>query len=362
MATREATWDYRDRFTDDFARTYFRAFGDCVVSSIGVGTYLGDPTDEADDRYEEALVQALESGINVLDTAINYRCQRSERVVGRAIEAADVDREAVVVATKGGFVPFDGERPANPGRYIRDEYVESGLVDADDLVRGQHCIAPAYIDDQLDRSLSNLRLDTVDLYYVHNPETQLETNDRESVYDTLEATFTRLEERAAAGDLRHYGVATWDSLRVPKDSGQYLALPEIVERARAAAEAAGNAATHLRALQLPFNIFMADAFTVESHETPEGAKSALWFANDAGLDVFTSASIMQGRLASEMPDDVAARLDGETTAQRAINFARSAPGVTSSLVGMGSPEHVAENVAAGTYEPLGAQAFDAVFE
>jgi len=362
MATREATWDYRDRFTDDFARTYFRAFGDCVVSSIGVGTYLGDPTDEADERYKAALVEALESGSNVLDTAINYRCQRSERVVGRAIEAADVDREAVVVATKGGFVPFDGERPPSPGRYIRDEYVDSGLVDADDLVRGQHCIAPAYIDDQLDRSLSNLGLDTVDLYYVHNPETQLETNDRETVYDTLEATFTRLEERAAAGDLRHYGVATWNALRVRQDSGQYLALPEIVERARAAAEAAGNAATHLRALQLPFNVFMADAFTVESHETPEGAKSALWFANDAGLDVFTSASIMQGRLANEMPDDVAARLDGETTAQRAINFARSAPGVTSSLVGMGSPEHVGENVAAGTYEPLGAQAFDAVFE
>jgi aryl-alcohol dehydrogenase-like predicted oxidoreductase len=362
MATRAATWDYRDRFTDDFARTYFRAFGDCVVSSIGVGTYLGDPTDEADDRYAAALTQALESGINVIDTAINYRCQRSERVVGEAIADADIDRDAVVVATKGGFVPFDGERPTNPGRYIRDEYLDTGLVDADDLVRGQHCITPAFIDDQLDRSLANLDLDTIDLYYVHNPETQLETNARESVYDTLEATFTRLEERAAAGDIRHYGVATWDALRVRADHGQYLALPEIVERARTAADAAGNAATHLRAIQLPFNVFMADAFTVEAHETPEGTKSALWFANDAGLDVFTSASIMQGRLASEMPDDVAAKLDGETTAQRAINFARSAPGVTASLVGMGSPDHVAENVAAGTYEPLGAQAFDAVFE
>jgi aryl-alcohol dehydrogenase-like predicted oxidoreductase len=59
---------------------------------------------------------------------------------------------------------------------------------------------------------------------------------------------------------------------------------------------------------------------------------------------------------------VAERLDGETRAQQAINFARSAPGVTSALVGTGSPAHVAENVAAGTYEPLGAGAFDAVFE
>ena len=362
MATREATWNYRDRHRERFARTYFRAFGDCVVSSVGVGTYLGDPTDAADEDYHEAVVAALESGVNVVDTAINYRCQRSERVVGRAIADADVDREAVLLATKGGFVPFDGTRPDDPGRYVREEYVETGIVDHEDLVRGRHCIAPGFIDDQLDRSLANLGVDTVDLYYVHNPETQLETNARGAVYDRLEDAFTRLEQRAAAGDLRHYGVATWEALRVPAEDDGYLSLPEIVSRARAASDRAGTDSTHLRAVQLPFNVFMADAFTVESHVGADGPQSALWFANDAGLDAFTSASIMQGRLAAEMPGEVEARLDGDTRAQRAINFARSAPGVTSSLVGTGSPEHVAENVAAGTFEPLGADAFDAVFE
>jgi aryl-alcohol dehydrogenase-like predicted oxidoreductase len=362
MATREATWAYRDRFSDDFARTYFRAFSDCVVSSIGVGTYLGEPTDETDEAYQEAVVGALESGINVLDTAINYRCQRSERAVGRALAEADVDREAVLVATKGGFVPFNGQRPADPGRYVREEYVDTGILDADDLVRGQHCLAPDFVDDQLDRSLSNLGLDTIDLYYVHNPETQLEVHSPEAVYDTLEATFTRLEERVAAGDIRHYGVATWDAFRTPTDHAKYLSLPEIIERARAASDTAGTTATHLRAIQLPFNVYMADAFTVESHESAEGTKSALWFASDADLAVFTSASIMQGRLTDEMPGEVEARLDGETRTQRAINFARSGPGVTCSLVGMSSADHVAENVAAGTHEPLGASAFDAVFE
>jgi aryl-alcohol dehydrogenase-like predicted oxidoreductase len=362
MATREATWEYRDRFSETFARTYFRSYADCVVSSIGLGTYLGDQTDGVDESYREATIRALESGVNVVDTAINYRHQRSERVVGEALREADVERESVLVATKGGFVPFDGDRPADPGRHIREEYVETGLIDPSDLAMGQHCLAPAFVDDQLDRSLSNLDLDTVDLYYVHNPETQLAVRSREAVYDLLEEAFTRLEERAAAGDIRHYGVATWDAFRVPEDHEQYLSLPEVIERARTAAERAGTDSTHLRAIQLPFNVFMADAFTVESHVGADGSQSALWFASDAGLDVFTSASIMQGRLAAEMPDRVAAKLDGETRAQRAINFARSAPGVTCSLVGMGSPEHVEENVAAGTYEPLGASAFDAVFE
>jgi len=361
MATREATWSYRDRFTDEFARSYFRKFADCVVSSIGVGTYLGDPTDAADERYHEATVRALESGVNVVDTAINYRCQRSERVLGRALGDADVDREAVLVATKGGFVPFDGERPADPGRYVREEFVESGPVAPDELVRG-NCIAPDYVEDQLDRSLSNLGLDTVDLYYVHNPETQLQARSPEAVYDRLEETFARLERRAAAGDVRHYGVATWQAFRVDPEDDEHLSLPEVVRRARSAADAAGNDATHLRAVQLPFNVHMADAFTVAAHEGADGPQSALRFAAEAGLNVFTSASIMQGDLADGLPGEVAAKLDGDTPAQRAINFARSAPGVTSALVGMGSPEHVGENVAAGTYEPLGADAFDAVFE
>jgi len=362
MATHDGTWAYRDRFHEEFARTYFRPYSRLALSSIGVGTYLGDPTDAADEAYHEAIVEALESGVNVVDTAINYRCQRSERVVGAAIDDSDIDRDAVFVATKGGFLPFDGERPDDPGGYLYEEFVGSGLVDREDLARGQHCIAPAFVDDQLDRSLSNLGVDSVDCYYVHNPETQLGQRSRETVYDQLEATFEVLERRAADGDLGSYGVATWEAFRVSSEADSYLSLPEIVERARAAADTAGNEATNFRAVQLPFNVFMSDAFTVDAHEGIDGAQSALRFAHDAELNVFTSASLMQGRLTEEMPDSVEAELAGETRTQRAINFARSAPGVTSALVGMGSPDHVAENVAAGTFEPMGAGAFDAVFE
>jgi aryl-alcohol dehydrogenase-like predicted oxidoreductase len=362
MVTKEASWAYRDRF-EGFARTYFRRFGEGIVSSIGLGTYLGDATDAADARYHDAIVEAVENGISVVDTASNYRHQRSERVVGEAIRDADVERDALLVSTKGGFVAFDGERPADPGAYVREQYVDSGIVEMDDIVMG-NCIAPAFIDAQLDQSLANLGLDTVDLYYVHNPETQLERFSREAVYDRLEATFTRLEKRAAAGDIDYYGVASWEAFRVPPDHEKYLSLPEIVRRARAAAKAAGTTATHLRAIQLPFNVRMADAFTVAAHDTPEGRRSALWFAHEAGLSVFTSASILQGDLAqaTALPVQVGQLLDGDTAAQRSINFARSAPGVTCALVGMGSPEHVAENVAAGTFEPLGAGAFDSVFE
>ncbi|WP_435179698.1 aldo/keto reductase [Halorussus sp. AFM4] len=362
MATDDGTYEYKQAHGDDFGRTYFRLFDGLAISSIGVGTYLGEPTDAIDDRYREAIAAALEGGINVVDTAVNYRCQRSERAVGRAVEDADVDRDAVFVSTKGGFVPFDGERPDDPGAYVKREFVDAGLVDREDLARGSHCIAPDFIDAMLDRSLENLGVDEIDLYYVHNPETQLHARSREDVYDQLEATFTRLEERAAAGDISKYGVATWNAFRVPEGDDQYLSLSEIISRARKAAKAAENTATHLRAIQLPFNVVMADAFTVKSQQGPEGPQSALWFAHEAGLNVFTSASIAQGDLARELPAEVADRLEGDSTVQRAINFARSAPGVTSSLVGTSDPEHVAENLGAGRFDPMGADAFDRVFE
>jgi aryl-alcohol dehydrogenase-like predicted oxidoreductase len=363
MATKSATWEYRDRFHESFARTYFRRFADCLVSSVGVGTYLGDSTDAVDERYHDAIVESLENGINVVDTAINYRDQRSERVVGAAIRDTDVDREAVMVSTKGGFVPFEGERPNDASAYIESEFLETGILDREDLVMG-NSLSPGFLDWSLDRSLDNLGLETIDLYYIHNPEAQLAQFDRETVYDRLEDAFTALERRAAAGDIRHYGVATWQAFRVRPDDEKYLSLPEVVARARAAADRAGTGGTHFRAIQLPFNVHMADAFSLEAHEGADGPQSALWFANDAGIDVFTSASILQGDLAVEggIPEGVDAKLSGETPAQRAINFARSAPGVTSALVGTGSPKHAAENAAAGTFEPMGADAFDSVFE
>ncbi len=362
MARKRETWAYRDDH-DEFARTYFRRFGESIVSSVGIGTYLGEPTDAVDDAYREAITTAIDGGCNVIDTAITYRHQRSERAVASALDACQTDRESVLVATKGGFVPFDRTRPEDPHGFIEREYFDPGLIDPDELVRG-NCIQPSFIDDQLDRSLENLGLETIDCYYVHNPETQLQSKSADAVYDQLEATFTQLEQRAQNGDIRHYGIASWDCFRVPPTHESYLSVSTVVDRARRAARAADSTATHFRAIQLPFNVQMADAFTVAAHGSPEGPKSALRFAHDAGLSVFTSASLQQGALteAGAIPDAVDARLAGDTAAKRAINFARSAPGVTSALIGTKSVAHATDAIDAGRFEPMGATAFDETFE
>jgi aryl-alcohol dehydrogenase-like predicted oxidoreductase len=355
MVRPDSSQAYRDQHEASFGESYFRPYEDGVVSSIGLGTYLGDPTDEVDDRYREAVATALDAGCSVVDTAINYRCQRSERVVGDAIAASDTDRDALLLATKGGFVPFDERPPADPEQYVRSEYVEPGLVDPADLARGRHCLSPAFLEDQLERSRENLGVDVIDLYYVHNPETQLAERPPQAVYDQLEAAFERLERLRADGLLRGYGVASWDCFRVPPDDDSFLSLPEVVSRAGAAAESVGHDRMGLKALQLPYNLTMPEAVTAQIHSGPAGPQTALGYARDVGLYVFTSASIMQGQLATAVPDDVAATSPGETPAQQAINVARSTPGVTCSLVGSTQAAHVEENLAAGQFDPMPAE-------
>jgi len=164
-ATVEGTARYRDRFPQLRDAGHFRrpehvvGVGDLWLSSIGLGTYLGEPEDSADHEYIEAITTAVRSGINVLDTAINYRHQRSERNIGAALKQlatnGELRRDEVVVCTKAGYLSFDGNLPADPRSYFMREYVEPGILDPAQLAGGMHCMAPAYLENQIERSRQN---------------------------------------------------------------------------------------------------------------------------------------------------------------------------------------------------------------
>ena len=70
---------------------HFREVHGLWLSSIGLGTYLGRNDQTTDDLYRRAAVRSVETGCNVLDTAINYRCQRSERSLADANDAFNRD-------------------------------------------------------------------------------------------------------------------------------------------------------------------------------------------------------------------------------------------------------------------------------
>jgi aryl-alcohol dehydrogenase-like predicted oxidoreductase len=321
-----------------------------TVSALGMGTYLGDCTDEDDRAYTQAVHAAVQSGINVIDTASNYRCQRSERAVGRALEeiiaSGEARRDEIVVCTKGGYVALDGAPPASRDAYeawLEKTLVAPGVVRRDDLVRAGHSIAPSFLAHQLAQSSANLRLRTIDLYYVHNPEEQLLGVDRATFLERVRAAFTLLEERADHGEIVGYGCATWLGFRVGPEHRQHLTLAELVAIAR---EIAG-ATHHFRAVQLPVSLAMPEAARLPTQPLGRKLVTLLEAADALGVGVVASAPLMQGRLTSGLPEELRELFPQCTTdAQRALRFATSLPGVSTALAGMRRPAHVVENAAA----------------
>ncbi len=351
-ATLEGTDRLRQRFVAKVAEGHFRRVHGLWLSSVGLGTYLGDEDAGTDELYRDAIARAVELGCNVLDSAINYRHQRSERTVGAALSSLTrlgrASRDEIVVATKGGFVPFDGGYPADPPAYFRETFLRPGIMRPEELVAGCHCIAPAYLRHQLARSRQNLGLDCVDIYYLHNPETQLQEVSRSELRERLRHAFATLEEAVAQGEIRMYGTATWNGYRQPPSARDYLSLSEVVALAREV----GGSDHHFKVIQLPHNLGMPEAFTRANQLLGDDWVSALEAASRLGILVMASASIMQGQMARHLPPLAGEALGGLTTdAQRAIQFVRSTPGLGVALVGMKQIAHVEENLSTAGVSP-----------
>ncbi len=321
--------------TARFDGAAYRDFGGLRISSVGIGTYLGEADDATDEAYVDSLTYALENGCNVVDTAINYRHQRSERAVGDALMESDVTRDEVFVATKGGYIPFRFDVPDDPSGYMREEYVETGLVPPDETVQA-NCIAPDFLSEQVDTTLENLAVDSVDLYYVHNPETHLREASRDEFEDRLRRAFEALEDEVDAGRIGAYGVATWNGFRVPPSRDEHLSMERVVE----VSERAADGKSALAAVQMPYNARMRGVAEDETQKVAGERLTPLEAADKLGLYVFTSAALMQGKLA----DERAGPEYGGTPAQDALEFVLSTDGVGTALVGCSSSEHVEENL------------------
>jgi aryl-alcohol dehydrogenase-like predicted oxidoreductase len=357
FATAEGTARFRARHESRLPGHFRRANG-LWISTIGLGTYLGDPTLAFDERYTEAVTRAVALGVNHFDSAINYRHQRSERSIAAALrnmfEAGTLRRDEVVIATKGGFLNFDGEEPEDPSAYFQERFIATGLIKPEDVAAGCHVMSPHYLENQIDQSRQNLGLETIDIYYLHNPETQLGEVPRDEFRRRLQTAFEVLEKAVAGGKIRGYGTATWNAYRMNPDSRDSVSFADVLR----AAEDAGGKDHHFRAVQLPFNLAMPEALTAPTQIWDGKSVSLLEIARALDLMVFASASIMQGHLTQGLPPQIRNSFPAlSTDAQRAIQFVRSTPGITSALVGMSRREHVEENLATAKAAPLTVEEF-----
>jgi aryl-alcohol dehydrogenase-like predicted oxidoreductase len=361
-ASPEGTARYRQRHADRLP-AHFRQSKDLWISSIGLGTYLGDPTEDVDDRYAETAMLAARSGVNFFDTAVNYRHMRSERTIGRAIaelvSSGAIQRDEILLATKGGFLSYDGKAPDDPPAYFQEKLVQTGLVQPEEIVAGCHTLSPRYLENQIDVSRGNLGAATIDIYYLHNPETQLREVSHDEFLRRLRQAIGVLEQAVADGKIRMYGAATWNGFRVQAGSEEAISLEEFLRVAREV----GSGRHHFAAVQLPFNIAMPEALAANTQTMNGHPVPLLHVARENGLMVFSSASLLQSHLAKGLPGGFQQWIPGlATDAQRAIQFVRSTPGITCALVGMSNRKHLEENIATASLPPLSLADYRKMFQ
>ncbi len=156
----------------------------------GIWGMIGDLQQQA---AEQLIGQALEAGINFIDTADVYAGGMAEQITGRALKNLGVKRDEVVIATK--VLSQMGEGPNARGA------------------------SRTHILDGIKASLKRLQLDYVDLYQIHgfDPATPIE--------ETLRA----LESLVSQGLVRYVGVSNWMAWQIMKGLGiaDRLGIPRI---------------------------------------------------------------------------------------------------------------------------------------
>ena len=323
-------------------QTNFNDFHNLALSNVGIGTYLGDADAKTDQLVTDAVRQSILSGVNVIDTAINYRSQKAERSVGKAIaeliQENKITRDQIFVSSKNGYVTNDADVQLGFWEYVKKEYTDKGIVKEGDITSGYHCMTVSYLSDQLDRSLKNLDLECIDLIYLHNGiEGQIKDVSKEQFLKNLESVFELYEQKRQEGKIKFYGMATWECFRVTNDDPQYLSLEETVELAKKV----GGENHGFRFIQLPFNLAYDQALLSKNQSVDRKQVSILESAVTLGIGVFTSVPFMQGRL---LQPGIMPEFSDLKPPLRALQFIRSSPGVLAPLIGQKSLEHVSENL------------------
>lgn len=357
-ATLEGTNRYREKYQETCAFDHFRKGNRIITSSIGIGTYLGEKDEQTNKLVTEAIIKSVLGGINLIDSAIIYRDSKGERSVGQAIKhlinIEKVSRDELTICTKGGFLTHETPEYLNWFCQHYGEQKNSNLNREDIVINDNqryHCVHPDYVEDQINQSLENLGLETIDIYYIHNPEIQLAKVDSETFYHRLQLAFEAMENAVNCGKIGAYGLATWNGLRVPQNSQEHLDLAKIKSIAM---EVSGSQEDNFRYIQFPLNMGMPEAFSSLTQKIEGEEFSLLEAAERLGLFSIASASLCQAEVIGRIPDNIISTFGDKfaTDCQRALQYARSTPGLLAALVGMKNSKHVEENLSINVYSPF----------
>jgi aryl-alcohol dehydrogenase-like predicted oxidoreductase len=337
---------------------HFRLFDGLNLSSIGMGTYLGELSTEDDNAMENAVYESIKSGaINVIDTAINYRAMKSEKSIGRALlrlrKEGIISRDQVFICTKNGYITNDGDYPSiDVMEYMQRMFISTGIIKPDEISSGYNILNPNYVERCIDKSLTNMHLSAIDLVYIHNAfESWHEDIKREEFMQMLSRVFEVYERYRSINKIRYYGMATWTCFRVPHDNKEYLSLEEVVNLA----EKVGGKQHGFRFIQLPYNLAYSEALLLRAQNVgTEKNLTILEAAEKLNIKVFTSIPLFQSRLLRAQIPDYMGLTDQVT---KLVQVIRSSPSVIAPLIGYKKPQHIEQNLKIANIPPLNDEEF-----
>lgn len=356
LATREGTIGFLE---SKVAASSISDLGFAGVSNLGIGTYKPEAYKEENYTfsYKDAVKKAVKMGCNHIDTAANYRYTKSEQEIGEALGELfeeGIKREELVLATKGGFLPLCYPFPENPYHWISDNIVKSGLAKEEDIVIDEHCMTADFVEWSFEESLRRLGVDGIDIFYVHNPEFELGIVAYEKLIDKFGKISKMLEGKRKDGKLGRYGVASWNGFLNDPSNMEYLSLYDFVAASKVHGDGFGF-------VQMPYNPAKPHGYIFANQKIDGEFLPAFYAAQKLGVNVVTSSSLLQMNIfkkafSAQFRDICELSLASDL--QRALQFARSNPLVSSALVGVSSEEHAEHDftilkegiVAAKSYE------------
>ncbi len=243
------------------------------MSNFAFGTYR---ISDYNPQHIEALKEAINSGVTMIDTSSNYMDGGAERAIALAFrEFGDEKKEDIEIVSKFGYI--QGE---NLIRHKENAFQEVVEFSKDCF----HSISKSFIQDQLTQSLKRLEMQKIDCYLLHNPEYYLldainkniDKDDRlDEMYLRLYRAFMTLEMEVKNGRIGSYGISS-NSFSKYKTSDEFLPYEDLLTIADRASEDVGNEYHSFTTIELPINMLER-----------EGLKCASW-AKENGLRVLVN--------------------------------------------------------------------------
>lgn len=292
------------------------------LPKYGIGTY------KSAINQEQIIKYAISKNVKLIDTAPNYNDGQSQIFIGNILKSLDKKTEKPIISSKAGFFAKSSKI-----------FTKQSLNENKFNIIGNHCMDVKFIDMQIQENLEQLHINSIDILFLHNPETQLKAISKKELLYKIRDVFEILEEYCSKKMIKSYGISTWDGFG-EMDNGKII-LEEILDIAEHV-----NKNHNFKYIQLPNSLVKYELLS----ELLFKSNGFLETANKNKIKVLSSSPLHHGQLPKIVQQEFANYFkSGITISQFCLLFVNSFIELDTILVGASSENQLNENLLTFTF-------------